>query len=132
MVSSISFGVPSVLRASTLTSNSRAQKPGGIVWLAGIMTGLLGVNTTSFGVSLTPWPVAQVTPHVVVIVESPSYSTFIPSSVQGMPRVKLLSQSRSKRSRLTLSLVPPWMLPVPSVSLTRTTSPGSAKSGPPT
>src|SRR5207253_4834766 len=99
---------------------SSAQKHGGMLWPAGIITGVLGVNTTSFGELPTAWPLDQVTPHVLVIVGSPSYSTMAPSSVQGIPSVKLESQSRSKRSRLTVSLVPPWMLPVPRVSLTRT------------
>ncbi|TMB55788.1 MAG: hypothetical protein E6J56_07590 [Deltaproteobacteria bacterium] len=103
MTSSISFGVASVLRARTLTSNCRLQKPGGIVWLAGIMRVVFGVNTTSLGDALVACPVAHVTPQLLVIVESPSYSTFMPSSVHGMPRVMPLSQS-----------------------------PGSAKSGPPT
>ncbi|TMA49646.1 MAG: hypothetical protein E6J83_01310 [Deltaproteobacteria bacterium] len=104
-----------------------------MLWPAGIITGVLGVNTTSFGELLTAWPLDQVTPaHVVVIVGSPSYSTMAPSSVQGIPSVKLELQSRSNRSRLTVSLVPPWMLPVPRVSLTRTTSPGRGKFGPAT
>ncbi|TMA38749.1 MAG: hypothetical protein E6J79_05795 [Deltaproteobacteria bacterium] len=106
----------STLWASTLTSNSSVQKPGGIGRLAGIMIGLLGVNTTSFGALLTGWVVDQMTPQVVVIVGSPSYSTIAPSSVQGIPSAKFELQSRSNRSRFTVSLVPFWMLPVPRVS----------------
>jgi hypothetical protein len=55
-----------------------------------------------------------------------------PSSVHGTPKTKLSLQSRSKRTRLTLSFVPPWMLPVPSASFTLMTSPGIAKFGPAT
>ncbi|TMB55784.1 MAG: hypothetical protein E6J56_07570 [Deltaproteobacteria bacterium] len=104
--------------------------------MAAITSGTFGVKTTSFGESLTAWLVAHVTPHVVVIVESPSYSTMAPSSVHGMPSVKSALQSRSNRRRLSVNvpveLLPFWMLPVPMVSSTRTTSPGLAKLGPPT
>ena len=84
-----------MLAVRTLTSNSRLQNPGSTGVSAGMSTGVLGVKTTSFGVALVAWVDDQVTPsHVVVIVESPSYSTMLPSSVQGTARPKSPLQSR--------------------------------------
>ncbi len=56
-----------MLGPRTFTSNSSWQKAG---VLAGMAIGLFGVNTTSLGVPLTPWPLDHVTPVQVLVMKA--------------------------------------------------------------
>src|SRR5205823_13785179 len=100
--------------AKILILNLISQK---LLVLAGIRTKGLGVNCRS----LVPLPppellLAHVIPvQVLVMVLSPSYDTWAPASGQG---IAALVQSSSKRTLLTVSVVPPGISPAPSVNWT--------------
>src|SRR4029077_3885813 len=70
-ISSMRFGVESMLGdIRTLILNSSWQNPGVTGWFWLIRSGTLGVKTTSFGESLTPCPVVQITGQLLMMVPS--------------------------------------------------------------
>src|SRR6185295_16470748 len=113
-MTSVAVGPPP--RLITSTPNEMLQNGMGLVF-AGTLNGVLGVNTTWFGVVLTGWAVLKVTPlpfgavQSVVIVESPRYLMKAPPSAQPMPNCPG-AQSRLKRMRLNVARVPPVIEPV--------------------
>src|SRR2546426_2000396 len=108
-------------KLAIFTSNSKVQKgAGGLPVLAGMSNGVVAVKRTWFGeVLLSGLPVVHVVPQLLVIVLSPVYEMIAPRSAQlSCPAVAFV-QSRSNRTRSTVTLVPPVIEPVNSDSLTR-------------
>src|SRR5262245_46557030 len=118
-----------MLAASTRTRNCTRQKPGSVATLGGMSSGGLAVNTTLFGSVLTPWLVVNVVGQSVVRLPSPSYWTMGPSSVHGATSGKVALQSTLNWKLLMVSFVPPWMLPLPTLSMMSTVSPMGVSGG---
>src|SRR6185295_417778 len=122
-------GVGPPPRLITSTPNEMLQNGMGLVF-AGTLNGVLGVNTTWFGIVSTGWPVVKDTVfgglvgsgQSVVIVESPRYLMEAPPSAQTMPSWPG-AQSRLKRTRLKVAWVPPLIEPVVKAIVTVNWSP---------
>src|SRR5215472_13447567 len=117
-----------MLEASTFTRNVTEQNPGRIGTLAGMSRAGLAVKMTWLMAKPPPGTlVVQVTPgHGFALTvgssmeASPSYAMIAPSSWHGGVKAKFELQSRLCWKLVMVSLVPPWMLPVPKVIFTST------------